>query len=65
MATSKKAKKPGSAAGETVSASALDWAAERFQFDPARRGPQPGVEDLQKWLLGFDRTIVPDALLGP
>jgi hypothetical protein len=65
MATSKQAEKTGSTAGDTTFTTALDWAANRFQFDPERRGPQPGVEDLQKWLLGYDRSIVPDSVLGP
>lgn len=45
--------------------SALDWAAERFQFDPNTSDPQPGVEDLQKWLLSYDRTVALDGRLGP
>lgn len=43
----------------------LTWAAERFQFDPDLREPQPGVESLQKWLLNQDLTVALDAMLGP
>ncbi len=44
---------------------ALAWAAERFEFDPSQRRPQPGVETLQKWLLNQGATVALDAMLGP
>ncbi|WP_193368072.1 KAP family P-loop NTPase fold protein [Pelagibius marinus] len=44
---------------------ALDWATKSFGFDLNRTGTQPGVEDLQKWLLSNDKSVTPDGVWGP
>lgn len=42
------------------------WAAERFGFDrDNRRGRQPGVESLQKWLIGEGAKVAADGVFGP
>ncbi|MEO3431481.1 P-loop NTPase fold protein [Pelagibius sp. CAU 1746] len=44
---------------------ALDWAVKTFGFDLNATGTQPGVEDLQKWLLSNDKSVTPDGIWGP
>ncbi len=44
---------------------AFEWAVQEFGFEPNTAKPQPGVEDLQKWLLSFDKGITVDGRLGP
>jgi hypothetical protein len=44
---------------------ALDWAIKSFGFDPNTTDTQPGVEDLQKWLLSNDISVTADGMLGP
>ncbi|HIP77680.1 MAG TPA: hypothetical protein EYH07_04360, partial [Kiloniellaceae bacterium] len=51
--------------GKTEDAFALAMAAEVFGFDPDNReGFQPGVEDLQKALIGEGLEVTPDGILG-